>query len=210
VDAVATIVPYLPQLNLAPAPSAGDIANFRAADRDTTNNGVMQEDGTRRPPPHNMHVDDALHADVGKHIFHSICVRILALFWLLGFPTNPRVPSPLSVDKFESFYNHQRKMVGRQFNSRTLSVGLLDYKLDQLRTALERWTVMPSFDLLEIATLLGTLENHTRYARWARCWFFSLQNAARTILHGWYKIVLEFLIEVVVLPPYAASSLQPC
>jgi len=132
--AVATIVPYLPPLNLAPAPSARDIATFRAADPDTTNTGVMQVDGTRKPPPYNMHVDDALCADVGMHIFHSICVSILALFWLLGFPTNPLVPSPLSVDKFESFYNHQRKMVGRRFNSRTLSVGLLDYKLDQLRT----------------------------------------------------------------------------
>ena len=186
---MATIVWYLPPLNLAPPPSAGDIANFRAADHDITNNGVMQADGTRKPPPYNMHVDDALYADVGQHIFHSICVSILALFWLLSFPTNPLVPSPLSVDKFESFYNHQRKMVGRRFNSRTLSVGLLDYKLDQLRTTLESWTVMPSFDLLEIATLLGTLENHTRYAQWARCWFFSLQNAVRTILHGWHKIV---------------------
>ena len=188
-DAVATIVPYLPALNLAPAPSARDVAKFRAADPDTTNFGVLQADGTRKPPPYNMHVDDALYADVGIHIFHSICVSILALFWLLGFPTNPLVPSPLSVDKFESFYNHQRKMVGRRFNSRTLSVGLLDYKLDQLRTTLESWAVMPTFDLLEIATLLGTLENHTRYARWARCWFFSLQNAVRTILHGRYKIV---------------------
>jgi len=48
---------------------------------------------------------------------------------------------------------------------------------------------MPAFDLLEIATLLGTLENHTRCARWARCWFFSLQNAVRTMLHGRCKIV---------------------
>jgi len=186
---VATIVPYLPPLNLAPAPSVGDIANFRAADRDTTNDGVMQEDGTRKPLSYNMHVDDALYADVGQDIFHSICASILALFWLLGFPTNPLVPSPLTVDKFESFYNHQQKMVGRRFNFRTLSVGLLDYKLDQLRTTLESWITIPSFDLLEIATLLGTLENHTRYARWARCWFFSLQNAVWTILHGRYKIV---------------------
>jgi len=83
-DAVAAIVPHLPALNLAPAPSARDTAKFRAADPDTTNFGVMQADGTRKIPPCNMHVDDALHADVGIHIFHSICVSILALFWLLG------------------------------------------------------------------------------------------------------------------------------
>ena len=188
-DAVAVIKPYLPALNLAPAPTPDDVAGFRPADRDSTNPGALFEDGSRKPPPYNMHVDDALYADIGSYILHTICVSILALFWLLGFPTNPLVPSPLSVDKFESFYNHQRKMVGRRFNSRTLSVGLLDYKLDQLHTLLQVWVAKSSFDLLEIANLLGILENHTRYARWARCWYFSLQNAVRTILHGRFKII---------------------
>jgi len=27
--------------------------------------------------------------------------------------------------------------------------------------------------------------------RWAQCWFFSLQNAVRTILHGRYKIISQ-------------------
>ena len=188
-SAVSTITPYLPALNLAPLPTSADVAAFRPADQDTTNPGVLSEDGSRKPPPYNMHVDDALYADVGMYIVHTICVSILALFWLLGFPTNPLVPSPLSVNKFESFYNHQRKMVGRKFNSRTLSVGLLDYKLDQLQVLLREWLEKPSFNLLEVATLLGILENHTRYARWARCWFFTLQNAVRFILHGRFKIV---------------------
>jgi len=188
-SAVATITPYPPALNLAPLPTSTDIAAFRPADQDSINPSVLSEDCSWKPPPYNMHVDDALYADVGTYIVHTICVSILALFWLLGFPTNPLVPSPLSVDKFESFYNHQRKMVGRKFNSRTLSVGLLDYKLDQLQVMLREWLEKPSFDLLEVATLLGILENHTRYARWARCWFFTLQNAVRFILHGRFKIV---------------------
>jgi len=62
--------------------------------------------------------------------------------------------------------------------------GLLDYKLDQLQVLLHEWLEKPSFDLLEVATLLGILENHTRCARWAHCWFFTLQNAVRFILHG--------------------------
>jgi len=188
-SAIATITPYLPALNLAQLPTSTGIAAFRPADRDSTNPGVLSEGSSRKPPPYNMHVDDALYADVGTYAVHAICVSILALFWLLGFPTNPLVPSPLSVDKFESFYNHQRKMVGRKFNSWTLSVGLLDYKLDQLQVMLREWLEKPSFNLLEVATLPGILENHTRYARWARCWFFTLQNAVRFILHGWFKIV---------------------
>ena len=80
---------------------------LRLFDRDFTNPSVLFEDGSRKPPPYNMHVDDALHADVGTYIVHTICISILALFWLIRFPTNPLVPSPLSVNKFESFYNHQ-------------------------------------------------------------------------------------------------------
>jgi len=86
------------------------------------------------------------------------------------------------MDKFEAFYDHRRKLVGRRFDSRTLSVGMLDYKKDQLRELLEEWQSRSAFELLDISRLLGILENHTRYARWARCWFASLQNAVRRIL----------------------------
>jgi len=137
-----------------------------------------------------MHVDDALYADIARYMVHTICISILALFWLLGFPsTPPVVPSPLSAEKFEAYYNHQRKLVGRRFNSRTLSVGLLDYKRERLITLLSVWISKGRYDLLEISHLLGTLENHTRYARWARCWYFTLQNAVRRILFQRFKIV---------------------
>ena len=105
-----------------------------------------------------MHLDDALYADARIHLIHTICISIMALFWVLGFPDNPLVPSPLSSDKFEAFYNHRRKMVGRRFDSRTLSVGVLPYKLVQLRELLEEWMQKERYDLLEIARLLGILE----------------------------------------------------
>ena len=79
-DTVATITPYLQSLNLAPEPTPDEVAAFRPADADVINPGVLSLDGTRKPPPYNMHVDDALYADVGIHIIHSICVSILALF----------------------------------------------------------------------------------------------------------------------------------
>ena len=122
---------------------------------------------------------------------HTICISILSLFWVLGFPTNPLVPSPLSSDKFEAFYNHQRKMVGRRFDSRTLSVGLLPHKLSQLLELLEAWMARATYGLLDIAHLLGVLENHTKYARWARCWCCALQNAVRRALQARYHIVMR-------------------
>ncbi|CAB9527062.1 hypothetical protein SEMRO_1935_G306360.1 [Seminavis robusta] len=93
------------------------------------------------------------------------------------------------MDKFESWYNHLRKLVGRRFNSRTLTVGMLPHKKDQLLELLQVWVSRSSFDLLEIAHLLGTLENHTKYARWARCWCCALQNAVRRALTARFHIV---------------------
>jgi hypothetical protein len=140
-------------------------------------------------PPYNMHVDDALYADVGDHLVHTICASVGALFGVLGMPTNPLVPSPLSTDKFKGWYNHERKLVGRQFNSRSLSVGMLPYKRECLIALLRQWTTASTYDLLQISQLLGVLENHTKYARWARCWYFALQNHVRRALFARYQIL---------------------
>ena len=68
-------------------------------------------------------------------------------------------------------------------------MGILDYKLDQLKELLSAWTVKTEHGMLELAQLLGILENHTRCARWARCCFYSLQNEMRRILHGRFCVV---------------------
>ena len=180
---------HLPQLRFADRPSKDVISAFRKADRDATNAGVLSPEGSRLPPPYNMHVDDNLYADVRERLEHTIAVSVASLFEVLGPPTNPLVPTPLSAEKFEAFYNHKRKLVGRLFDSRKLTVGILPYKRDQLRELLGSWVARTSYEILEIATLLGILENHTRYARWARCWYFSLQNAARRALFQRHKIV---------------------
>ena len=180
---------YLPLVQLAAPPTPVEIAAFCPADADTINTGVLDANGDRLAPPYNMHVDDALYADVAQFLPHTIYTSVAALFGVLGEPTNPLVPSPLSLDKFESWYDHERKLVGRKFNSRTLSVGLLPHKQEQLLTLLDEWSTKTHFDLLEIAHLLGVLENHTKYARWARCWYFSLQNSVRRALTTRYQIV---------------------
>jgi hypothetical protein len=95
------VLPHLPPLLLAPEPTAPEVARFCPADRDTINVGVLDAAGARLAPPYNMHVDDNLYADVHSFIIHTICVSVGALFSVLGWPTNPLVPSPLSMDKFE-------------------------------------------------------------------------------------------------------------
>jgi len=49
--AVGTITPYLPTLRLADPPLLEEINLFRPADPDPINCGVLQDDGTREPPP---------------------------------------------------------------------------------------------------------------------------------------------------------------
>ena len=177
---------HLPPLEMTPTPS-GTI--FEPVDPDSINQGVVNADGTRRPPTYDMHVDDALYADVAEYLTHTVGTSVAALFYALGRPDDPRVPSPLSNDKFEASYTHLRKCVGRRFNSRSMTVGLMPYKREQLVALLTEWVDKPSFDLLGIARLLGILENHTRYARWARCWFFSLQNLVRRVLALRFRVM---------------------
>ena len=65
------------------------------------------------------------------------------------------------------------------------------YKRDQLLQLLTDWSTKTCFELTEIAQLLGVLENHTRYACWSWCWYFSLQNAVRHALEAHYHIVTQ-------------------
>ena len=136
---IARALQYLPSLQFAPSPSRAAARSFVQADRDAMNPGVLRPDGTRLPPPYNMHVDDNLYADVGPLMLRTIGASVAALFAILGPPTNPAVPPALSFDKFEGSYNHQRKMVGRLFDSRKLTVGMLPHKRTELLQTLGDW-----------------------------------------------------------------------
>ncbi len=172
----------LPPIQLEDPPTDAVAQTFRPAHSDSLNLGVFDHNGDRRPPPYPMHVDDNLYADIAEYLERSVAASAAGLFDLLGWP-DPRVPLPLSLDKFEAYYNHKRRMVGRAFDSRRLSVGMLPYKRTALSELLLSWLQRSSFSLPDIANLIGILEFHTRYARWARCWYFAVQNTARRILH---------------------------
>lgn len=141
-----------------------------------------------------MHADDALHADTGRFLLHIVSTSIAALFGVLGPLDNPLVPSPLGTKKFEASYNHLRRLVGRRFNSHTVTVGMLPFEVEQLQSLVAVWLAKllgkSSYDFLELAHLLGTLENHTKHAPQARCWFFASRNAARQNLHARHEIVV--------------------
>ncbi len=179
---VKRTVSVLPPIHLADSPSDDVIASFTKADTDSLNLGVFYPNGDRRPPPFPMHVDDLFNADVALYMERSITASVAALFDVLGWPDS-RVPLPLSLDKFEASYTHLQRMVGQAFDSRRLTVGMLAYKREALISLLQLWQSTTEYSLHDIAQLIGVLEFHTRYARWARCWYFALQNAVCRALH---------------------------
>ena len=182
----------LPPLELSADPTPLEVAGFVPADADTLNRGVMAADGSRLPPTYPMHVDDNMYADVKEFLPRTVCSSAAGLYDVLGWPQPSIVPSPLSMDKLKTQYNHVRKAVGRLFNSRTLSVGMLPYKRVQLIATLRTWQSKADFDILELASLLGQLDNHTRYARWARAWYFGLQNGMRRCLKQRFHVLSRF------------------
>ena len=129
-------LPFLPPIQMDPPPSAAEIAKFTPADPNSRHTGVLDDNGNRLPPPYNMHVDDNMYADVSTFLVQTVAASAAGLFDLLGWPDDKRVPPPLSYDKLETVYNHSRKAVGRQFNSRRLTVGMPPYKRERCSVCL--------------------------------------------------------------------------
>ena len=190
-DTVARAAPYLPTIELAPPPTKAEIATFQRADRDSLNRGVIDANGQRRPPTFSHHVDDNLYADIDINMLPAVSSSALSLYTLLGFPTD-RTPNALSLDKLNTYYTHQRKLVGLHVDSRTMTVGLLEYKRDETLTKLAEWLKRDKYSIREAAEIHGTLESVTRYTRWGRALFFTLQNVFRKALEQQYHRIKRF------------------
>lgn len=180
--------PFLPPLQLDPDPSPDIVAGFAPADPDIINTGVLDADGNRRPPPFKHHVDDNPYGDIRPYIPRAVASSTMALYTVLGQPT-PYTLNPLSLEKLDLRLNPYRKCLGRQYNSRALTVGMCPHKREQLLQYLDLWLQQPSFTLLEASKITGILEHHTRYTPWARPWFFAIQNAMRAKFKAVYHIV---------------------
>jgi hypothetical protein len=176
-DTVELARPYLPPIKLAPPPTAAEVAQFVPAESDALNPGVFVN-GRRLPPQFDHHVDDNLYADVGEHLLQTVSASVLALYYILGFP-EPNVPNPLSMDKLDTSYTHQRKELGTGTDTRKMEVTILEPKRAQMIEQLVPWITRTEFNLRDISSLHGSLESLTRYIKWARPLFFALQNAIR-------------------------------
>ena len=137
---------------------------------DSFNRGVLlgTPDGTRLPPPYPHHVDDCYYADIGHYFYRTVVSSLLALYTILGKPSNWNT-DVVSWEKFTSTFTHERRINGWWVNSRTLTLTLPDDKRQRMLTLLHDWAeVKRVFTIRELAVLLGTLTDHSRPLPWFR------------------------------------------
>ena len=189
-DTVSKAAAHLPAIELATPPTSAEVDCFTNAEADSLNKGILDTSGSRLPPQFDHHVDDNIYCDVAAHMAQTVSASALALWHILGFPDPLRGPNPLSLEKFDGRYTHQRKTLGHLIDSRTLTVSVLPEKRATMAALLQDWLGnRVEFTLREISSLHGSLESMTRHIAWMRPLFFAIQNAIRNELSKRYYVL---------------------
>jgi hypothetical protein len=115
----------------------------------------------------------------------------LLLYLILGFP-GPLNRDPVSWEKSENLFTHDRKNFGWWIDSRRLSVSLPEYKRLQLITLLTDSLEATDFTLLEISELIGHLGTATLACRCMRPAYFLIMVWLRQLLTQRYHAVLYY------------------
>lgn len=190
-DTVKKTLHLLPKIEYQTPPTPAEVDTFVQANRDSMNQGVLDENGNRQAPLYRHHVDDNLYADIAEHLDRTVCASALALYEILGFPDDRQIGA-LSMEKLDTSYGPQRKIVGYQVNTRSMTVALLQYKRNETADLIDPWLTCPTFTLLQAAELCGKLESVSTCNRWIRPYFFSVQNTIRAALTMTWKKVQAF------------------
>lgn len=169
---------YIPPFKFAPPATDAERAAFAIAIPDSINTGVMDEHGRRRAPTYDHHVDDNMYGDITEFMPLAAAASVIALYDILGYP-DERIPDPISWEKFTTTHGHIRRVVGWDFNTRSLTFTLPNDKRTAITVALTEWRSRTSCTLVEAAELHGTLADASRANRKGRAMFFGFQNALR-------------------------------
>ena len=137
-DLLERAAEWMPELKIAPPPTATEIASFVPASADRFNTGVLHPDGSRIPPQFNHHVDDNLYADIPELIDRALAASIMAIYTILGFPDG-RFPDPLSREKLVPIYQHIRDYLGGRTDTRRLTIGCQPAKRVRSTSELLLW-----------------------------------------------------------------------
>ena len=107
-----------------PAPAGTHFVQASACNK---NRGIIDKDGNERPSEHNIYVDDDLIADIRRRLPYALAAVIEAIFTVMGLPMTRMRQVAVSVEKLsELVVSHKLVLLGFQFNSRRMTVGLTD------------------------------------------------------------------------------------
>jgi hypothetical protein len=157
-DTLLRAAPYKPTAQFQASPT--DLNIFFQSTADPLNMVVFNSNSSRRSPTYDHHVDDNVHGDVEEFVPLGVAASILALYLVLGFP-GPCNRDSVSLNKFDGFFTHERKMIGYRVNTCGMALFLLEHKRMQLLGLLSTWLAMSNFDLMQNAKMLGHLGSAT-------------------------------------------------
>jgi hypothetical protein len=103
------------------------IAKLVLAEPDTLNHGVFDQQGRRLTPQFDHLVTTKISMPTWVGICCVLCRRVSSPrtpFWISG--PGPELPNPLSTDKLETRYSHQRKVLGTMIATLPMKVLVLE------------------------------------------------------------------------------------
>ena len=124
------------------------------------NRGILNLDGTEKPSPHHIYVDDDLMGDIRRRLVHTLAAAIQSVFIIMGFPETFLRPYAMALDKWKLLsVNHTLILLGLLWNARTIKVGITaDERKDAIHLLNTTWHVgRRSFDVRELERLIGKL-----------------------------------------------------
>ena len=118
-----------------------------------------------------------MYGNISELMQRAAAASIISLYEIAGYPIG-KIPDPILWGKFGTSYGHKRRVVGWEFNTRSLTYYTLPAdKRQSLKKLLAEWTPQSNFTILEAATLHGTLADASRANCQGPTLFFGFQNA---------------------------------
>jgi hypothetical protein len=190
-DIIERAAPYLPALEFGAPPSVQEAPLWATATRCTQNPGTPQVNHGYGPcPGFYHHVDDNMYATLQPSMARALSASVISLYELLGYPS-PLTPDPLSRDKLHTRYDHHRRLLGKNVDSRRLMVSLPADKRQATIALLQSWTLKQTFTILDLAKLVGILDSNATMCRWAKADYYVLLNCLRTQLRLTYHVAVR-------------------
>jgi hypothetical protein len=133
---------------------------FVKAKKCSKNRGILNDDGTEQPTPHNIYVDDNLMADTRERMPFTLAAAVEAIFVIMGFPRLLLRPSAVAMDKWKLLMvSPIQILLGLLFNTRDMTVGVTPaYRMETCHLMKTRWhSEREAFDVKELEQLVGKL-----------------------------------------------------